>query len=36
MRYMHLSPAHKADAIKLLEQRGSGAGVEQNPARPSK
>jgi site-specific recombinase XerD len=33
MRYMHLSPAHKADAIKLLEQRSApnGAGVEQNP-----
>jgi integrase len=31
MRYMHLSPAHKSDAIKLLEQRGAarGAGVEQ-------
>lgn len=32
MRYMHLSPAHKESAIKLLEQRGaSGAGVEQVP-----
>lgn len=31
MRYMHLSPAHKESAIKLLEQRGAanGAGVEQ-------
>lgn len=30
MRYMHLSPAHRESAIKLLEQRGaSGAGVEQ-------
>lgn len=29
MRYMHLSPAHKADAIKLLEHRVNGAGVER-------
>jgi site-specific recombinase XerD len=36
MRYMHLSPAHKADAIKLLEMRGRGAGVEQKPERTPK
>lgn len=34
MRYMHLSPSHKSEAIKLLERRGGGAGVEQASAKP--
>jgi integrase len=35
-RYMHLSPAHKTEAIGLLERRGDGTGVEPKAAEPAK